>query len=317
MTFASAPSPSAVFMLEHKEMSEMTVHMRTPARVHHPTQAAKSAPASATNVGGGRPLLWLGAGATLFFLVPLVGTDWLELQPDVYYLGYFTVAVSFFAAFVVTHASALRPLWTTKLWQSLLVGALAGSVLAVGIFNQAATPHPDGWRYGFQIIWRGLIYGSVDAMTLYVFPAAVAYLLMRGNRRGFSRKVGFAGLALTLSLVVTTTYHLGYSEYRDDTIRYPEIGAVVANVPTALTGNPLGAVVAHGAMHVSAVVHQNEGGSQHMLPPKVTADYGNHGSSELAAGLAAAWLLVAAGALTLLVRRQRPNSPTRQEEMTS
>ncbi|MGZ5418433.1 MAG: hypothetical protein ACXWDI_14780 [Nocardioides sp.] len=240
----------------------------------------------------------------LLFLVPFVGTDWLELQPDLYYLGYFTVAVAFFATFGTMHASALRPLWTEHLWQSLLIGALAGAALAIGVFNQAATPHPDGWRFGFQIIWRGLIYGSVDALTLYVFPAAVAYLLLRGNRYGLPRKAAFAGLALVLSLVVTTTYHLGYSEYRGDTIKYPEIGALVANIPTALTGNPLGAVLTHGTMHVSAAVHQNEGGAQHMLPPNVTADYASHGSSDLAAGLAAGWLLAAAGALTLLVRRQ-------------
>ena len=282
----------------------MTVRTRTSALVHR-THTSTPVPGSPTSEGTGSPLLWLGAGAILFFLVPLVGTDWLELQPDLYLLGYFTVAVSFFVAFLATHASVLRPLWTANLWQSLLVGALVGAALAIGVFNQAATPHPDGWRYGFQIIWRGLIYGSVDALTLYVFPAAVAYLLMRGNRRGLGRKAGFAGLALVLSLLVTTTYHLGYSEYRGDTIKYPEIGAIVANVPTALTGNPVGAVIAHGAMHVSAVVHQNEGGAQHMLPPKVTEDYGNHGSSDLAAGLAVAWLLVTAGALTLLVRRQR------------
>lgn len=280
----------------------MTVRMRTPDLTH----TATPAPGAAVGAGRTSPLLWLITAAVLFFLVPLVGTDWLELQPDLYYLGYFTVAVLFFAAFLATHASALRALWTANLWQSLMVGALAGVVLAVGIFDQAATPHPDGWRFGFQILWRGLVYGSVDALTLYVFPAAVAYLVLRGNRSGFSRKAGFAGLALVLSLLVTTTYHLGYSEYRGDTIKYPEIGAVVANVPTALTGNPLGAVIAHGAMHTSAVVHQNEGGVQHMLPPKVTANYGSHGSNDLAAGLAAAWLLATAGALTLLERRQRP-----------
>jgi len=256
----------------------------------------------------GRPkrslLLWFGGASLLFFLVPLIGTDWLGLHPDLYYLGYFTLAVAFFTAFVATHASALRILWTQHLWQSLVIGALAGAMLAIGVANQAATPHPEGWRYGFQIAWRGFVYGSVDALTLYVFPAAVAYLLMRGNRRGFGRKAGFAGLALVLSLLVTTTYHLGYSEYRDQTLRYPEIGAVVANVPTALTGNPLGAVVTHATMHVSSVVHQNEGGAQHMIPPKVTADYPNHGSSDLAAGLAGAWLLATAGALTVLVRRQ-------------
>jgi hypothetical protein len=290
-------------MLELKEMSKVTAHTHTRVLAHQTLPAPMAGPSPIAT--GGLPLLWMGAAAILFLLVPFVDTDWLQLQPDLYYLGYFTVAVSFFVAFLATHRSALRPLWTANLWQSLLVGALVGAVLAVGIFNQAATPHPDGWRYGFQIIWRGVVYGSVDALTLYVFPAAVAYLLMHGNRKGLRRKAGFGGLALVLSLVVTTTYHLGYSEYRGDTVKYPEIGAVMANVPTALTGNPLGAVIAHGAMHVSAVVHQNQGGAQHMLPPKVTADYGNHGSSDLAAGLAAAWLLVTAAALTLLVRRQR------------
>lgn len=250
-------------------------------------------------------MLWLGAGALLFFLVPWIGTDWLGLQPDLYYLIYFTVAVGFFAVFVTTHVAELRPLWTEHLWQSLLIGALVGATLAVGIFTQAATPHEGGWRYGFEIAWRGVIYGIVDALTLFVFPAAVAYLVMRGNRRGLKRKAAFAGLALALSLLVTTTYHLGYSEYRGELLRYPEIGALAANVPTALTGNPLGAVVTHVTMHVSSVVHQNQGGPAHMIPPRVTADYPNHGSSDLAAGLAAGWLLATAGALTVLVRRER------------
>jgi hypothetical protein len=292
-------------------MSTMNVRLRTPALVHR-TRTATPVSGSSPSEGQGSPLLWLAVGAILLFLVPLIGTDWLALQPDLYYLGYFTVAISFFVAFVATHASALRPLWTANLWQSLLVGALVGAALAVGVLNQAATPHPDGWQFGFQIVWRGLVYGSVDALTLYVFPAAVAYLLLRGNRKGLGRKAGFAGLALVLSLLVTTTYHLGYSEYRGDTIRYPEIGAIVANVPTALTGNPLGAVMAHGAMHTSAVVHLNEGGVQHMLPPRVSDGYGNHGSSDLAAGLAVLWLLATAGALTLLGRRQRPER-TRHE----
>jgi len=253
----------------------------------------------------GIPMLWLGAGALLFFLVPWLGTDRLGLQPDLYYLIYFTVAVVFFAAFVSTHATALKPLWTEHLWQSLLIGTLVGVALAVGIFTQAATPHEDGWRYGFEIVWRGVIYGSIDALTLFVFPAAVAYLVMKGNRHGLKRKTAFAGLALALSLLVTTTYHLGYSEYRGELLRYPEIGAIAANVPTALTGNPLGAVATHVTMHVSSVVHQNQGGPAHMIPPRVTRDYPNHGSTTLAAGLAAGWLLATAGALTALVRRER------------
>jgi hypothetical protein len=278
----------------------VAVHLHRPVRsIETPVRPYSRRPSVRRS-----PALWLAAAAVLFFLVPFVGTDRLGLQPDLYYLGYFTVAVAFFAGFVTRHAAALRPLWTQRLGPSVLVGALAGAALAAGILRQAATPHPDGWRYGFQIAWRGVVYGSVDALTLYVLPAAVAYLLMHGDRRGLARQAGFAALALVMSLLVTTTYHLGYSEYRGETLRYPEIGAVVANIPTVLTGNPLGSVVTHSTMHVTAVVHQNEGGTAHMLPPTTTADYPSHGSDDLAAGLAAGWLLVTAGSLTVLVRRR-------------
>lgn len=249
-------------------------------------------------------LTWYAAAAVLFFAVPFVGTDRLGLQPDLFYLGYFTVAVLFFAAFVSQHASELKGLWTLRLWPSLAIGAGVGAILAVGIFRQNGVAHAQGWHYPFEIVWRGLVYGTVDALTLYVFPAAVAYLLMHRDRSTLRRKAGFAGLALVLSMVVTATYHLGYTEFRDSTIRYPEIGAVMANVPIALTGNPVGAVVTHATMHTSAVIHQRNGGTQHMLPPRVDSSYPNHGSGDLAAGLAAGWLVAAAVALGFVVRRR-------------
>jgi formate/nitrite transporter FocA (FNT family) len=249
-------------------------------------------------------LVWYAAAALLFFAVPFVGTDRLGLQPDLFYLGYFTVAVLFFAAFVTQHAAELKELWTLRLWQSLTIGALVGATLAVGIFQQTGVAHATGWRYAFEIGWRGVVYGTVDAITLFVFPAAVAYLLMHRDRSTLRRKAGFAGLTLVLSMAVTATYHLGYTEFRDSTIRYPEIGALMANVPIALTGNPVGAVVTHATMHTSAVIHQRNGGTQHMLPPRVDSAYGNHGSSDLAAGLAAGWLVAAAVALGFVVRRR-------------
>jgi hypothetical protein len=58
-------------------------------------------------------------------------------------------------------------------------------------------------------------------------------------------------------------------------------------------------------MHVSVVVHQRDGGTQHMLPPRVDSAYPNHGSSDLAAGLAAGWLVAAGVTLGVLARRSR------------
>jgi formate/nitrite transporter FocA (FNT family) len=259
-----------------------------------------TAPSTTTPV-----MVWYAAAAVLFFAVPFVGTDWLGLQPDLFYLGYFTVALVFFTTFVVRHAAELRELWSLNLWQSLAVGAVVGATLAIGIFQQTGTAHASGWRFGFEIAWRGVVYGCVDALTLMVFPATVAYLAMHRNRTGARRKAAFAGLTLVLSMIVTATYHLGYTEFRDQTIRYPEIGAVMANIPTALTGNPVGAVITHTTMHVSAVIHQRDGGTQHMLPPRVDSAYPNHGSSDLAAGLAAGWLVAAGVAVGALARRQR------------
>ena len=274
--------------------------MRT---VHLGRSAARNGQERPVSPTGAHPLLWLAGGLLLFFLVPLVGTDLLGLQPDLYYLVYFTIAVIWFTAFVLAHAAELRELWRHNLGKSLLVGAVVGVGMVFNVFNQAGTDHPEGWRWGFEILWRGVVYGAIDALTLFVFPAAVAYLLMHGDRQGAKRKIGFAGLALLLSLVVSTTYHLGYPQYRDSDLRLPEIGTVIANIPTMLTGNPLGAVVLHDAAHISTAVHQRNGGSMQMLPPKVTADYPSHGDSDLAAALAVVWLVGTAGALTLVARR--------------
>jgi len=252
--------------------------------------------------------LWLAGGALLFFAVPFVGADMIGLQPDLYYLVYFTIAVVWFGAFLATDRTQLRDLWQLNLRWSLVVGALAGIGVAAIVFRSTGTDHPDGWRWWFEIGWRGIVYGSVDALTLFVFPAAVAYLLMRGDRTGAKRKIGYAGLVLALSLLVSASYHLGYPEYRDADLRSPLIGTVMADSSAVLTGNPVGAFLTHVPAHVSAVVHQEEGGPTQMLPPKVTADYPSRGDSDLGAGLAVLWLLGTAAALTVVVRRKRSPS---------
>lgn len=251
------------------------------------------------------PWWWLAGGAVLFFLVPLVGSDLLGLQRDLYYVVYFTVALAWFGAFLAAKGEDLAGFWRHHLVPSLLVGLVLAPVLVAVVLNAAGTDRPSGWRLAFQILWRGLVYGVVDALILFVFPAAVAYLLMHGNRAGLRRQVGFAALALGLSMLVSACYHLGYPEFRDSDLRSPEIGTVFANLPAMLTGNPVGALVAHPAAHVTAVVHQNEGGSTLMLPPKVTSGYPDRGSADVATALAVGWMVVVAGGLTVLVRRRR------------
>ncbi|HEU5037861.1 MAG TPA: hypothetical protein VFT70_12705 [Nocardioides sp.] len=275
-----------------------TLHLHRPAALEQPGTSPVS---HRTPV---EPWAWLVGGAALFFAAPFVGTDLLGLQPDLYYLGYFTIAVTWFAVFLAAHRSELRDLWRLNLTWSLAVGALAGVAVAAVVFGSAATDHPDGWRWWFEIGWRGVVYGCVDTLTLFVFPAAVAYLVVHGDRRGAQRKLGYAGLVLAFSLVVSTSYHLGYPEYRGADLRSPLVGTVIADSSAILTGNPVGAFLTHGTAHVSAVVHQEEGGPTHMLPPKVDAGYPDRGDSDLAVALAGLWVLGLASVLTGLVLRR-------------
>jgi hypothetical protein len=63
----------------------------------------------------------------------------------------------------------------------------------------------------------------------------------------------------------TAVYHAGYSEFRSGKIGTPIRGTAFWSTPTLLTLNPLGAPIAHIAMHVSAVTHDYR--TDTFLPP--------------------------------------------------
>ncbi|MFC4785505.1 hypothetical protein ACT8ZV_13580 [Nocardioides sp. MAHUQ-72] len=274
--------------------------MDRPAPTRHSPTTTTTWPGSSLS-----PWWWFAGTAALLFLVPVVGSDLIGLQRDLYHLVYFTIALGWFLAFLAAKGPELRDLWGTRLRSSLVVGAVVALLLVGVVLRGEGTDRPDGWRLAFEVLWRGLVYGAVDALSLFVLPAAIAFLVMHGDRTGRRRTLGFAGLALALSMLVSAVYHLGYPEYRDSDLRSPEIGTVLANLPTVLTGNPVGALVAHPAGHVTAVVHQNEGGETKMLPPEVTSGYPDRGSSDVATVLAVAWMVLVGGGAAVLLRRRR------------
>lgn len=93
---------------------------------------------------------------------------------------------------------------------------------------------------------------------------------MGGHVAGLRRRVAFAALALPLVLVITAVYHLGYEQFREDGLRQPETGNTVLSIPMLLTANPAGSIIAHAAMHVTAVAHAYE--TPTYLPPQSSAE---------------------------------------------
>ena len=256
---------------------------------------------------------WFVGFAALVFVIPFVATELLEMHHDLYYLVYGSLVVLYLAVFLSRVATIWREFARRNIGWSIALGILVAVASVRNVLADDSTPHPEGAFFGFELMWRGLFYGLIDALALFVFPALVAYLFVRGDRRGFVRKVEFGALTLALTLIVTATYHLGYSQFRNLDLVNPEIGAVMMSVPAIVTGNPVGALVAHSAVHITAVAHEYEGADPGYLPPNLNR-YPDHWGGTLGWVLAALWMSMLASVvwisrLRLFGHTQRASSP--------
>jgi hypothetical protein len=213
-----------------------------------------------------RQLVWFALVCGVAFLVPYLGVSVLELQHDLFYLVYFAVTLALVAGYVrveqVDVAEVFRGRWR---W-SLGAGVLLAVFLVFNVFNtEDATARPHGAYFVFELLWRGVGYGLIDTLLLTAFPCFIAYTLLQGHVGGLKGKLRFTALTLPLVIIITATYHWGYTQYREDGLSRPETGNVLISIPTFATANPAGSFVAHVSQHVAAVTHAYE--SRIFVPP--------------------------------------------------
>lgn len=213
-------------------------------------------------------VLWLSGGMVLGFAVPFLFADTLELNRDLYY-GVYGLAVTGHVLAWARFTGQPLGVMVRRRWRLMLaLSVLAGSVLVGMVLRtEAATARPEGLELVAALGWRGLFYGLVDGLLLSAFPilavfAAFAGTRLRGRRGG---TLAIGAVALAASLVMTTVYHAGYSDFRSEKLRKPVVGDLVWSAPTLLTLNPVGAPLAHAAMHMAAVGHSYE--TDTFLPP--------------------------------------------------
>jgi menaquinone-dependent protoporphyrinogen oxidase len=79
-----------------------------------------------------------------------------------------------------------------------------------------------------DIAWLGLAYGIIDALFLNVMPVLAIWtgFSQVGWAGSWLGKIGVGVLALFASLLVTFTYHVGYSELRNKSVGLVLVGAV-------------------------------------------------------------------------------------------
>ncbi len=204
------------------------------------------------------------------FFVPFVFSSVLELQHDLYLGVYFAFVIGLVGVYVRSNEIDVRVVVKRNWRWGVLLGVVVGVALVRNVFSETETARPDGFYFAFEIVWRGLTYGAVDALLLTVFPCLVVYQALGGSLGSWRKRIAYFVASLALVVTITASYHLGYDHYRESGVRAPETGNVLISVPMLLTANPIGSVADHAAMHVAAVIHEYEDDTR--LPPQTDAD---------------------------------------------
>ncbi len=201
---------------------------------------------------------WILAAAVLGFAVAAVFAGVFRLPRSVYLIFYVALVAPFLYGFArwsnLSIGNLIRHNW---IWG--LVGAVIISAFLVrNILSQPASAHSQGLALVFDVAWLGVVYGALDALFLSVLPVLATWQAFTalGWTNSLGGKILVGAIALILSLLVTTAYHLGYPEYRiSGGVTGPSIGNGVMSFGYILTNNPITAVFSHIAMHTAGVFH--------------------------------------------------------------
>jgi hypothetical protein len=210
-------------------------------------------------------LKWIVFGAIVGFGASFIFGDLMTLPLDLYYLIYFGIITAFFTIYIRKTHLNLRE-WFSRRWVwGILLGLVFGALMVQNVLSRPATEKFTGPYLVWLIFWRGLIYGAVDGLLLSVFPWMVTWRAFDVEKKPLGRKIVFALLAWIFILVLTTAYHLGYSDFRSRKIIQPNIGNTIISIPTLVSANPIGSPVAHAMMHIAAIIHSPK--TELFLPP--------------------------------------------------
>jgi hypothetical protein len=207
-------------------------------------------------------------GLVLAFGVPFVFADLAGLQRDLYYALYVGGVFTFVGLWARKTQQPVREFLTRHWRWAVSLGVVAGALLTFTVLREPSTSHPGGLTFVGAILWRGVAYGAADGLLLSAFPIIAVFGLFASKplrERSRTAVAGIGALALVVSLLFTAVYHTGYPEFRGSKVARPLTGDVIWSVPTLVTLSPLGAPVAHVAMHVTAVVHSYH--TDLFLPP--------------------------------------------------
>lgn len=210
---------------------------------------------------------WIAAAAILGFGVSAFFAARLELHRRLFLIPYILLASAFLYVFVRNREIDLSSLLGHNVVWGIATGLIVGGFLVLNVRSQPPTRETSGGELLVDLLWSGVTYGIIDALLLNVMPVVtvLAGLSRYGWGSSWLGTLGLGLLALLASMLVTFSYHIGYKEFRDESMGMVLIGNVIITLAYLVSGNPLGAIISHSGMHLAAVIQGPETTLQ--LPP--------------------------------------------------
>lgn len=212
-------------------------------------------------------LLWVAAAALVGFAVAAIFAGRLELSRRWFLLPHLLLSGGLVAGYFwwsgIELSELLRRHW---LW-GIVAALLAGAFLVANVLSQPESARSSGLGLLWDLFWLGAVYGMLDALFLSVLPIVATWQAFSGLgwTATWPGRIGAGLVALALSLLVTTTYHLGFPEFQGGAVAGPIVGNGVSSLAAIVSANPLGALLSHLAMHAAAVFQGP--GTTIQLPP--------------------------------------------------
>lgn len=212
-------------------------------------------------------IVWLIAACFVGFAVSAIFSSWMKLSRRLFLIPYVALVGIFLSAFTILNGMDIPALFSTNWVWGLLAGGLASVFLVLTVSRQPASRQSSGPAFVLDLTWSGLVYGLVDALFLNVLPVAAIGMGMSqfGWAATLSGKIAVAAFGLFASLLVTFTYHWGYTEFRNKKVSLVLAGNSIITLAFIISGSLLGSILSHTAMHVAAVFQGPETTIQ--LPP--------------------------------------------------
>lgn len=133
-------------------------------------------------------------------------------------------------------------------------GVLAGAFMVAFVLSGPASPRPGAAELAGAIVWLGVVYGTLDALLLSVFPLLVARRLCDASPAPAARgRAAQPLVALAICVLLTISYHLGFPEFRGVGMVGALIGNVVMTISGLATRSALAPVLAHVVLHIAAL----------------------------------------------------------------